>query len=94
MFEKRDKLEKMIRKAPSRALRYLVLISLVTMSEFNFVRHYPSADLCVYAEYFAWIGRLCLYAVKIKPRDRLGILELSNSEDRCDDFKMTPIDRV
>lgn len=94
LFEKRDKLEKMIRKAPSRALRYLVLSSLVTMSEFNFVRHYPSADLCVYAEAFAWIGRLCLYAVKIKPEDRLGILELSNSEDRCDDFKMTPIDRV
>ena len=92
LFEKRDKVSTMIRKSPSRALRYLVLLALLTMIEFDFSHEYPGADLGVYSDVFNFMGRLCLIAVKVKPEDRLAILEFGNSDDDVDDFKMMPIE--
>jgi hypothetical protein len=92
LFEKRDKVSTMIRKSPSRALRYLVLFALITMTEFDFSHEYPGADLGVYSDAFNFMGRLCLIAVKVKPGDRLAILEFGNSDDDVDDFKMMPIE--
>lgn len=92
LFEKRDKVSTMIRKSPSRALRYLVLFALITMTEFDFSHEYPGADLGVYSDAFNFMGRLCLIAVKVKPGDRLAILEFGNSDDDIDDFKMMPIE--
>ena len=92
LFEKRDKVSTMIRKSPSRALRYLVLFALLTMTEFDFSHEYSSADLGVYSDAFNFMGRLCLIAVKVKPGDRLAILEFGNSDDDIDDFKMMPIE--
>ena len=92
LFEKRDKVAMMIRKSPSRALRYLVLIALLTLTEFNFSHEYSGADLGVYSDAFGFIGRLCLISVKIKPGDRLAILEFGNSDDEVDDFRMMPVE--
>ena len=92
LFEKRANIQKMIRKAPSRAMRYLVLYSLLTMTEFRFTHDYPGADLGVYGDVFAFIGRCCLYSAKIDIDDRLAILEFVNSDDEVDDFRMMPIE--
>ena len=92
LFEKRDKVAMMIRKSPSRALWYRVLIALLTLTEFNFSHEYSGADLGVYSDAFGFIGRLCLISVKIKPGDRLAILEFGNSDDEVDDFRMMPVE--
>lgn len=92
LFEKRGDIQKMIRKAPSRAMRYLVLFSLLTMTEFDFTHDYPGADLGIYGDAFAFMGRCCLYSEKIDTDDRIAILEFGNSDDMIDDFKMMPID--
>lgn len=91
LFEKRANIQKMMRKAPSRAMRYLVLYSLLTMTEFSFTHDYPGADLGVYDEFFAFLGRCCLYSQKIDIDDSLAILEFGNSDDEADDFSMLPL---
>ena len=73
-------------------MRYLVLYSLLTMTEFRFTHDYLGADLGVYGDVFAFIGRCCLYSAKIDIDDRLAILEFVNSDDEVDDFRMMPIE--
>ena len=92
LFEKRDKVERMIRKSPSRALRYIVLFALLNLTEFNFSHEYPGADLGVYSEAFDFVGRLCCAAVKVKHDDRFAILEFGNSDDDVNDFRMFPVE--
>lgn len=92
LFEKRDKVERMIRKSPSRALRYIVLFALLNLTEFNFSHEYSGADLGVYSEAFGFVGRLCCIAVKVKNDDRFAILEFGNSDDDVNDFRMFPIE--
>lgn len=92
LFEKRDKVERMIRKSPSRALRYIVLFALLNLTEFNFSHEYSGADLGVYSDAFGFVGRLCCIAVKVKHDDRFAILEFGNSDDDVNDFRMFPIE--
>lgn len=91
LFEKRMNIKKMIRKSPSRSMRYLVLYSLLAMTEFSFSHDYSGADLGVYDEWFAFMGRCCLYSQKIDIDDRLAILEFGNSGDEPNDFRMFPL---
>lgn len=92
LFEKRDRIKKMIQKSPSRALRYIVLFALLTTTEFDFTHEYPGADNGIYSDAFAFLGRICLYSARIDTDNRIAILEFGNSDDDVNDFIMAPID--
>ena len=73
---------KAIRKNPKRALRWIVLESVLLACEYDFTYDYPGADNGVYGDVFSCLGRMCLASVGLDSDDRFGILEFVNGKDK------------
>ena len=79
--------EKAIGKNPKRGLKWIVLLSALLVSEFDFHREYPGADTGVYGDAFSVLCILCKKMVGLGGKGRLDILEFLNGEDVNGSFK-------
>ena len=82
LMERADTLNKAIKKAPSRAMRYMVLFAITCSLEYSWSHEYPSADKAVYSDYFGALYRLCSAAMKIKEDDLIGRVEFLNASEK------------